>query len=620
MTRALGRVAFWLLPPLFLLLVYWPGVGAWFQADDFAWLSLWRQVHDWPSFLHVMFAPMAQGTIRPWSERGFFLLFHWMFGVDALPWRIFVFLNACGCLVLLALIARRITADQSRFARYAACIAPLVWIASWGLPVPMTWSSDYNQIQCTLFLLGAFYLRLRGVYWAEMAAFVLGFGALEINIVYPAIALVWSFIARRGKRDLVTIAPLFLISCAYYFLHAHLSPPAAGGPYAMHFDRAMFGTLYTYWDWAMLSPQWAGARRPERVVPIAAAVFTAFLAFAAVRERRAALFGLAWFLLTLAPLLPLRDHISDYYLTIPAAGLALAFMAGVSALSSVPARAAACALAALYVGMNAPLDRSASGWYAARSQRIRTLVLGAVTARERNPGQAILLDGVDEQLYDAAIADSPFVALNVPEVYLSPETEGRFSVPANLIPVADAALPPGPTLHALAADQIVVYRLDGDRLRNVTSAYELSARATLKNISPERVDAGNPLMAYLLGPEWYALEGNHRWMPRQATVRLGGPRLAGSGVSRARLVLTGYCPEAFLREGPLKLAVEIDGESLAPAEISKPEEPFVRMFGIPASVQGRDSVLVRLTLNRALRSGSDSRELGLAFGVIEFRP
>ena len=78
-------ILYWLSPALLCLVLYREGTTAWFQTDDFAWLSLRRQVHNWRDLATALFAPMAQGTIRPWSERGFFLLFEWLFGFDALP-------------------------------------------------------------------------------------------------------------------------------------------------------------------------------------------------------------------------------------------------------------------------------------------------------------------------------------------------------------------------------------------------------------------------------------------------------------------------------------------------------------------------------------------------------
>src|ERR687897_689224 len=41
------------------------------------------------------------------------------------------------------------------------------------------------------------------------------------------------------------------------------------------------------------------------------------------RRERFALFGLVWFLATLAPILPLKNHISAYYLTVPCLGVAM---------------------------------------------------------------------------------------------------------------------------------------------------------------------------------------------------------------------------------------------------------------------------------------------------------
>ena len=38
------------IPSLFCVVLYWHGLKAWFQMDDFAWLGLHRLVHDFDSF------------------------------------------------------------------------------------------------------------------------------------------------------------------------------------------------------------------------------------------------------------------------------------------------------------------------------------------------------------------------------------------------------------------------------------------------------------------------------------------------------------------------------------------------------------------------------------------
>ena len=134
------RVAYWAVPPLLCLAVFQYGLRAWFQGDDFAWLGLGLEVQDWPTFLEAMFSPRAQGTIRPWSERGFFLAFYALFGLDVLPFRIWVFLTQFANLVLVCSIAGRLTGSRA-----AGVLAAVFWGVNASLAQVLSWSSAYNQ-------------------------------------------------------------------------------------------------------------------------------------------------------------------------------------------------------------------------------------------------------------------------------------------------------------------------------------------------------------------------------------------------------------------------------------------------------------------------------------------
>ncbi|HVW86751.1 MAG TPA: hypothetical protein VHB50_18830, partial [Bryobacteraceae bacterium] len=176
-----AEALWWVLPIVFLFWLYRDGLKCWFIADDFAWLGLLRQVHGWRDLVRELFEPAAQGTIRPWSERGFFLLFEALFGLDALPFRLMAFLTMAADLILLTWVMRRIT--HSRLAALVACIA---WTANAALMVAMTWSSALNEALCACFLLAALALFIRYTetgerrfWWWQLGVFVLGFGALE---------------------------------------------------------------------------------------------------------------------------------------------------------------------------------------------------------------------------------------------------------------------------------------------------------------------------------------------------------------------------------------------------------------------------------------------------------
>jgi len=60
----------------------------------------------------------------------------------------------------------------------------------------MTWFSCYNEVQYPAFMLGALLVFIRyaetgrrTLWWIQLGIFTLGFGSLECEVVYPAIAL-----------------------------------------------------------------------------------------------------------------------------------------------------------------------------------------------------------------------------------------------------------------------------------------------------------------------------------------------------------------------------------------------------------------------------------------------
>lgn len=158
---------------------------------------------------------------------------------------------------------------------------------------------------------------------------------------------------------------------------------------------------------------------------------------------------------------------------------------------------------------------------------------------------------------------------------------------------------------------MVVYAVGGPRLRNVTRLYGASLDV-LPGRAPRRVDVGNPLTGYLLGPTWYPHAVNHRWMPQQATLRVGGPRSAAE-----RLYISGHCPAAMLRSGPLEMTASADGEILSTVTITHGDAGFAFGFALPPRLLGKPVVEIEIRVNRTQQVSG--RDLGLAFGVFEIR-
>ncbi len=626
--RQLSLRLYWLIPIFFLLWIDRFGLRCWFMQDDFAWLGLLRRVHGSVSLANALFAPEAQGTIRPWSERGFFLLFETLFGFDSLPYRLWVFVTMAANVALVAWITRRITGS-----RLAGWLAPILWVANASVATVLAWSSAYNEALCALFMLGALALFIRFAetgrpfwWWCQAVVFTLGFGALEVNVVYPALASAWviCLAPKSRKRLLVSLVPLYFVSVAYFLLHRAAVPLPADGPYAIHFDGRIFRTLAVYWQWS-LTPYnfWPGGILLHRraFLAVATAALAVFVVREFVRRRYLVVFCALWFLIALAPMLPIPDHHTDYYVTIPLIGLSV--MAAWGAVCAFRAqwtlrgrfwRVAAILLIAAYLRVTTIVSQSDTRWWMNHSNQARALVLGTAAAHRAHPGKTIVLDAVTTDLYEDAIAQRGFYPLGVDYVYLTPGSAVNINPSENPDYLNRMVLEPAVMLHAMAHDQVVIYSPFGDHLRNITDSYERSAPSHFPDEKPgnlpHRVEVGNPLVEYALGGEWFALESGVRWMPQRATVRL-----ALSGMRR--LVLEGDCPVQNPNDGPPHLMVSVGGIAQPVAEICKPDMHFRRLYNMPPSLGGRESVEIAISVDRVFNE-PEGRKLGLVFGTIGF--
>jgi hypothetical protein len=622
MTRA-QAVAYWTVPALICLAVHWEGFRAWFRADDFAWLSLYSHIQSFPDLIGALFRPEAQGTIRPWSERAFFIVGYALFGLNALPFRMAIFATQFVGLALTQAVGARLTG--SRAAGFSAAI---LWTINSSSMEPLGWACVYNEVMCAAFLLGALYLLMRYLEtgdrrykFGEWAVFLLGFGALELNVVYPALAAGYILLCASDKspgpsmrrRRVLDALPMFAVSILYTAIHTWVAPPAATGGYAMHFGASLLRTLGVYWTWSV-GPVYLETPphlRPWMLLAAIAVVSLGLLVFL-VRKLRAgypaALFGIVWYLVTFAPTLPLRDHMTEYYPYIPVIGLA--WLGGWGLTESwnrggAP-RTAAVALAALYIGLVTPRTVRASYWNYGLTEKSRDLVAGVARARQLHPGKAILLDNVDEDEFLNAVRDKAFALIHAQQIYLTPGSQKRLTQDAEWGRVEDYVLDPSVAAQALERGEAQVYDVRGGTLRNITSQYRLTLRPTGL---PLRVSVSDSLTAYLLGPGWYALDIDHRWMGKRAILRMGSP-----SEPERRLYVTGYSAEAL---GPAEMKVSVDGIALPSAAV-RPGS-FTVTFGLPDSLVGKPEMQVAVEVSKTFRPPGDPRDLGLSFGVFEVR-
>jgi hypothetical protein len=589
--RYLWRV----LPLLLLLALYWPGLTNWFYQDDFGWLNLRHDVHSLRDLGPALFAPKAHGNIRPLGENAYFLVLSALFGVEPLPFRIVAFATQMASLVLLGSIARRLTASRA-----AGFWAQALWIASSGLAPAMCWTSIYNQISSGFFLLLALWFLLRYIesgaardaigHWA---AFVLGLGALETNVVYPAIAAVYALLFARAY--LKKVLPMFLVSALFVFVHFQVAPAPRDGVYALHIGAQIFTTLWTYWTWVL---------GPSRLaVALLSCAVLGLLAWGARARQWVPLFGVAWFVIVTGPYLPLSDHKMDYYLTVPVAGLALVGAAAIAwawraqSRSKWIRRGVVAACVSLYLGTSLPAAWAIARWHHDRGVRVEDLVLGVAGIHEAQPGKMILLDGVDSDLFWSGIVDLPFRAMEIPHVYLAPGSEARIQAPQDL--AVKYILPQALALKALQGGRAVVYQLGETTLRNVTARYRAMAEALWKPETPRFINLGDTAFAEYAGAGWDECANGYRMLHRAATVRIGGPRGPDE-----RLYI------GVFRTTDFHLGVRVDGVDLPTELVQRGGELTELEIRLPAALITKPEIEVAL---------SNGNPEPLKFGFLEIR-
>lgn len=125
--------------------------------------------------------------------------------------------------------------------------------------------------------------------------------------------------------------------------------------------------------------------------------------------------------------------------------------------------------------------------------------------------------------------------------------------------------------------------------------------------APAALDLSSREHTYFLNDGWYLPEGGHCWMSRIGVFQISAPASAG-----AHLTIHAWSPHS----SGATLSAIADDISLGSSQIDGPGEIHA-IFPLPSSLAGRDSILVRLDLDRIYHAAGDPRKLGLSVSRIE---
>jgi len=593
---------------LVCLAIHWLALKTWFWGDDFAWLGLRLELHTPRDLLHILFGPEAQGTVRTISERLFFLVLTSIFGLTSPPFRAVVFLTQLANIFLIVKLARRITGSAA-----AGPIAAILWTANAGLATALGWSSAYNEISLALFILLAFHLFLKYIDTGERKylagqwiVFILGFGVLELNVMYPVLATGFALCCARSqvRSALLLFIPSMVFTAAHFlFVHAPSDPY-----YQMHY-RSAPAMLGNYWAWAIGSVRKAPVDwRPPWLGLLLMSAVTLALAWFIWRKLRAndwrAMFLLVWFAAMILPVLPLENHFTEYYVVVPSIGLA------VLAAWVIVETPAAAAFAALYLVVSITDTHTVERYNYDRARAVKYLVKGL----ESQPkDRTILMAGVDNDLYWTGFYPDPFRLIGLQEIYLFPGAEREIDPHPELGGISRFVIDRGRATAALREKRAVVLQLDGRRLRDVSASYLAALDPEYARNGEDRVDAGDPKFVIRFGAGWYPIENRYRWMGQRAIVTMARPAHPGE-----TLQLNGYCPALLLAQGPVDVTLRSGGVIIGKATLDKPEQ-FELRFAVPPQLIGAGSIDIEIALNRAFQPAGETRSLGVVFGELTLK-
>jgi len=566
---------------------------------------------------------MAQGTIRLFSERLFFLTLGSIFDLNIVPFKIVVFSTQFANLALVMLIVRRLTGSAP-----AGFLAPILWCAGMALAEPLAWSSAYNEVLISFCFLLAFFFRLRWIdsserryRYLEWLPFLFGFGVLETIVIYPALAMLYAICC--APKTLRSTLPLFVPAAAFVGFHFLVVPPSSDARYQLTFQPAsILVTLWKYWAMA------AGALRtslpetfPIIVVVAVSAALALWVALELYRGKRLALFLLLWFPLTLAPVLPLDKHVSDYYLAVPTLGLAmLAAWAAVGQVVNLrrvvnppPGRLpsystmAAIILIPAYLFSSFPAVHTTELTRFEQGRNMRNLLRGMDPYVDQAEGKFVLLQNVSEDLFSAGLLDRPLNLIGMPRVYVAPGSAVPAWLHSEYPQIANYEMSWQDAYDLVTHGRAVVFSVAGQPA-DTTADFTKSLAIYQALHAADILNVGDPEAAPRLGDGWYPVEGTTRWTKREASLWME------SSSPDQRIYVRGYCPEQLLQAGPLDLMVEAGGKLVANFQI-KQSNWFTFDAALPEQVSGKGRVNIHLQVSRTYRAPNDSRELGLIFAT-----
>ena len=315
-----------------IVIVFYPLTQFFFAQDDFT-LMLRSSTHGGGSLLETI--KPQPGQFRPLSKVLYFHLMYRWFGLDPLPYHLFsLFLHICNTILIFFLMRR----FKLRF--LSALLVTLLFALSTAFTNIIAWAACIQQLLGELFALLALLAGIAAVdnrslklSIAATAAYLLALASMEQVAAIPLVLAIYAWMGETGGSETSrigdaakkTAVPLAAMLLYLIFMLIWKRLPGAG-PYTLHFGRNIIDNLlvYLHWTYAFSIQIPFIINNLRTGLTVAHLILLAVVLYSLARGRtRMVTVSLAWYLLTLLPVLPLQNHTFFTHTYIPSLGVLL---------------------------------------------------------------------------------------------------------------------------------------------------------------------------------------------------------------------------------------------------------------------------------------------------------
>ncbi len=329
------------------LILFSPSINTFFISDDWFHLKI-SQISSAGEFLNFFSfsqTPQSAAFYRPIPTQVFFFVFNSLFGLNSLPFHIFT-LSVFGLSLFLLFILL-----QKLFKKDLAVLGTFLYAISVTHFSRLYFLSAFQEIMMVTFLLASmiFYIQAKTprLIIFSLASFILALASKETAVIFPALLLLLDW--KRNEIKIGRLIPFILVAVIYLTLYITNLGFKTEGSYNWNYSPLKTAnTLFWYIFWSFGAPEFlvdyvgSGLKIVPRFFeqfPIWSKIILSLLGLVALGTvlitagnknlfKKGFLFGAAFFLVGLLPVLFLPLHKFTLELTLPLIGfcISLAFL------------------------------------------------------------------------------------------------------------------------------------------------------------------------------------------------------------------------------------------------------------------------------------------------------